>query len=290
VDALPAWVVGPAIVPADAGRGRDFAARTVADVAAATHRVLASEDAAPREPAVDARVKLVGLLVLLIVLAFVRHPATLALAVGVILVAAASLGAGLVFLRAWLPVVAVTALVTLPASLSVLVPGHLVVPLGGGLGLSSQGLTSVALVTGRVACSLGLVLLLGRTTPWWRLLAGLGRLGLPRTLTAVVTMAHRYLVVLAAVVTNTHLARLSRTVTRPRHDRRTRAWVGASAGVLLARAFALTDDVHSAMLARGFDGRLRLLGTDQRLGRRDAIAALAVVAAAAALIGVDRVL
>ena len=54
-------------------------------------------------------------------------------------------------------------------------------------GLTSQGLTSAALVVARVATSISLVVLLTLTTPWVRLLAALRRRGLHRVLVIELT-------------------------------------------------------------------------------------------------------
>jgi cobalt/nickel transport system permease protein len=107
---------------------------------------------------------------------------------------------------------------------------------------------------GRVVCSLAVLVLLTRSTPWLRLMSALGALGLPRAMVMIATMAHRYLIVLADVLADHLLARRARTVsgTRGRDDR---AFVGASVAALLTRASALADEVHQAMVARGYDGR-----------------------------------
>ena len=59
--------------------------------------------------------------------------------------------------------------------------------------------------------------------------------------------------------------------------------------VLFARSYAQARDIHNAMLARGFTGRLPAL-VEPRFRRRDAVfAALASVAAIAARVAAERV-
>ena len=70
-----------------------------------------------------------------------------------------------------------TGIVVLPATLNLVTPGTIVVPLGhwfgDPVGLTAEGLESAGLIVMRVAASISLVVLLTLTTPWTRLLHGL---------------------------------------------------------------------------------------------------------------------
>ncbi len=108
----------------------------------------------------DPRTKLVGLLALLVVASLSRslvvlgamYVVTLGLAV------ASRLPVWSFVKRVWLFVPLFTAVVVLPATLNVVTPGRIVVPLGhwwfgGAIGLTAQGLRGAALITARVAVS-----------------------------------------------------------------------------------------------------------------------------------------
>jgi cobalt/nickel transport system permease protein len=73
----------------------------------------------------------------------------------------------------------------------------------------------------------------------------------------VLTMSHRYLTVLLRAAEEIHLAKLSRTITAGplRHEQR---WVGAGIGMLFRRTHRLAQEVHEAMLSRGYDGDLQI--------------------------------
>jgi len=110
------------------------------------------------------------------------------------------------------------------------------------------------------------VLLLVSTTPIAELLRGLERLGAPPFLVMVAQFLYRYLFVITDEARNMRVAGAARGGTL--RSARFRAAAGALA-VLFARSYARAGEIHRAMLARGFDGRFRLLST-RHFGWRDA--------------------
>jgi energy-coupling factor transporter transmembrane protein EcfT len=102
-------------------------------------------------------------------------------------------------------------------------------------------------------------------------------------------MAYRYIFLLLGTLTEMYEARKARTVAATRHDRGARRFVAASAGALFGKANHLAEEVHMAMVARGYRGNARTLRAF-RLGAVDAAAAVATLAAAAAIYGGDRLL
>lgn len=257
---VPGWLLAPNPEPASPPRGRGrFVAASLGGVA----RTMASvhdEDAGGWPARLAASPKLVGALGWLIAVALLRTPAVVGVAALALVAALAA--AGRTYVRTavvlWVPALVLGLLVSGPMAFSAVRPGPLAVALweAGGVrqGLTWAGLTTVVLMLGRVVCSLAVLVLLTRSTPWLRLMSALGALGLPRAMVMIATMAHRYLIVLADVLADRLLARRARTVsgTRGRDDR---AFVGASVAALLTRASALADEVHQAMVARGYDGR-----------------------------------
>jgi energy-coupling factor transporter transmembrane protein EcfT len=133
------------------------------------------------------------------------------------------------------------------------------------------------------------VLLLTLTTPWNRLLAALRSLAVPRVFVLVMAMAYRYVFHLLHAVTDMYTARKSRMPSSDRDVRAGRAFVSATAGALFGRANALADEVHLAMVSRGFTGEVRTLDRF-RVRALDWAWAAAALVAALAVIGGDRVL
>ena len=84
-------------------------------------------------------------------------------------------------------------------------------------------------------------------------------------------------------------SRKSRTVGAQRHDVEARRFVGATAGALFGKASHLADEVHQAMVSRGYRGDAKSLDAS-RLRGADAIFALTAVAASVAVLTGDRLL
>lgn len=240
---------------------------------------------------VDARVKLVVLLGMVVVAAFLHSiPALIVLYAGTLVLAMISaLPVGFFVKRVWLFVPIFTGIVLIPATLSVVLPGEVIVTLwhwnGTPEGFTRQGLTSAALVICRVATSISLVVLLTLTTPWTTLLASLRSLGVPRMFVLVVGMAYRYLFLLLGSVTDMYLARKSRTVGAENHGGASRRFVAATAGALIGKSMVLSEEVHQAMVSRGYRGNVQVL-EQPRTGWKDVrFAATMALFAAALLIG-----
>jgi cobalt ECF transporter T component CbiQ len=238
-------------------------------------------------------VKLLSMLALLIAAAFVRHVPVLLALYGATLVLAvcSSLRLSFFLRRVWLFVPLFTGLVVAPAALNLVTHGQIVVPLGTWfghpVGLTRQGLEAAAVIVSRVALSISLVVLLTLTTPWNRLLAALRAWFVPRVFVQVLGMTYRYLFHLVTGVGEMYTARTARTVRRERGVASGRAFVAATAGALFGKAHALSEEVHLAMVARGYTGSTRVL-RPLRPRVVDAVWAAVCLAVIFAALGADR--
>lgn len=107
------------------------------------------------------------------------------------------------------------------------------------------------------------VLVLAGTTPVPQFLNGLERSGVPRFLLMVVQFLYRYLFVISEEAQHMRTAARSRGASVGgivAHRARFRAAGGALA-VLFARSYARAEEIHRAMMARGFEGHFQPLGT-----------------------------
>ena len=103
------------------------------------------------------------------------------------------------------------------------------------------------------------VLLVVATTPMPALLRGLEGLGVPRFLLMVAQFLYRYLFVISEEAQHMRTAALGRGASGRLlmgRAERFRAAAGALA-VLFARSYARAEEIHHAMLARGFSGQFR---------------------------------
>jgi cobalt/nickel transport system permease protein len=301
--ATPAWLLEGEVALCPCGcvgrrRKGGFVEKTLAGGAGVLRQAMFSDDVAAGGgllQRIEPRVKLVSLFGLLLVAAFVRHvPVLVAMYLLTLALAVASgLPIGFFIRRVWLFIPVFTGIVVLPATFSFITPGEVVVPLwhwhGHPVGLTRQGLTSAALIVARVATSVSLVVLLTLTTPWTRLLAALRALAVPRMFILVIGMAYRYLFLLLGSVTDMFEARKARTVVAEADARAGRRFVSAAAGALFGRSYALSEEVHQAMVARGYRGDARTLErfTPAAL---DAVWVVACLAIAVLVLGGDRLL
>jgi cobalt ECF transporter T component CbiQ len=284
------------------GRRRkgSFVAKTLDGGARVMREALFAEDTAARDgllQRLDPRVKVVTTLGSLVVVSLLRSLPVLIAAYGATLVLAvlSRLPLGVFVKRVWLFIPLFTGVVVLPATLNVITDGDIVVPLGTWfgheLGVTTQGLTGAAVLVTRVTASISLVVLLTLTTSWTRLLAALRALFVPRLFILVLGMAYRYLFLLLSSVTDMYTARRARTVSDD-HARDVRAgagrrFVAASAGALFGRTHALSEEVHMAMVSRGYTGDARSL-TSFRVRVIDGVWIVCVVVAAILFLGAGR--
>jgi cobalt/nickel transport system permease protein len=110
---------------------------------------------------------------------------------------------------------------------------------------------------------------LSATTPAAEIVAGMERLRVPPTFTAIGALAARYLQVVLDELRRVNTARLARG------DDARWLWqaraVAQSTGALAVRSLNRGERVHAAMLARGWDGRMPRVGSEAIL-RPNAIA------------------
>jgi cobalt ECF transporter T component CbiQ len=269
----PAWLVEGQVGLCPCGcigrrKKGSFVDKTLAGSSRLLREALFAEDVAALRgllQRIDPRVKVVGALVLLVATALVHHlPVLVGCYLGTLALAAASgLSIGFFVKRVWLFIPIFTGIVVLPATFSFVTAGHIVVPLGTWfghrVGLTSQGLRAAGLIVTRVATSISLVVLIALTTPWTRLLAALRALLVPRMFVLVLGMAYRYVFHLLNAVTDMYEARKARSSRVNGNVKVGRAFVSATAGSLFGKAHTLSDEVHLAMISRGYTGRPRSL-------------------------------
>jgi cobalt ECF transporter T component CbiQ len=279
---LPAWLATPSPLVVPGRRQHRFLRRSLAQLERLT-TTLAPEEAS--HGAWDPRAKLVGALVVLVALALLHSPWLLTAAAIVLVALAIRHRAAGSLATVGTPVLVLTLVLLVPATLSSVRPGRVVVPLWPDGGLTAEGLWNAWIVAARVLSCLAIAVLLTRTTSWLRLMAAMRAIGAPAGFVLIATMAQRYLGVLVECFADLLLARRARSVGGG-SGTEDRAFVGATVGALFTRSNELAEQVHQAMVARGFTGRLRDPGP-RPLRPADVLLGLGCVAAAGALLWGD---
>ena len=278
--ALPAsergWREIPGAEPARrSGAGRpDFAAKTLNGLAAALQESVFAETWARQNgllQRLDARVKILTLLGLVVLTAFLhRAPALVLLAALTIACAATSrLPIGMFLRRVWLSVPLFVGAVALPAALNLVTPGTPLCVLSRApyLAITQPGVAVASLLMLRAGVAVGFVTLLTLTTAWNELLYGLRVLLVPKAFLVILAMTYRYLAVLMTATQEVFLARQSRTIGLA-DTTGSRNFLAGAVGGLFGKSLTLTDEVHAAMRSRGWNGTppavraLRLRGLD----------------------------
>ncbi len=202
---------------------------------------------------VDPRVKLAGLLALIVAVAASRRLAVIGFvfAASLLLGLLSGIRLGMLAGLIWVPVLLFSGVLAVPALF--LTPGPEWAPY-----ITYPGIRAAAFLISRggTAATISAVLVL--TTPWPHLLKALRSLGLPVVLVVILGMTYRYIFAILQTALDMFESRKSRTVgTFAPNERRRIAT--AVVGALLSRSFQMSNDVHQAMLSRGFRGEVYLL-------------------------------
>ncbi len=265
---------------------RDFVAKTLAETGRAIEHTLFAQHFAKVKgflQLLDPRVKIVTFFALLIVATCIRHLEILVgfYALTLFLAVVSRIPLGFFLKRVWVFIPIFTGIIALPAIFNVVTPGqnlfvlyHLSGPCRIGpfslpevIAITNQGIYGAAMLVIRVATSVSLAMLLVLTTDWVKLLKAMSVLRIPEVIIVILAMTYRYIFLFLKVVEDMFLARRSRLITqsglREQHH-----WIAARIGVLVGKSYNLSNDVHLAMLSRGWSGSPRLM-EEFRISWRD---------------------
>jgi len=254
-----------------------FLDRSLRTVAGLMEGFLFAEQYSPKDgilQKLDPRVKLITLLLWVVLVSLLHSlPWVLGLygvSLGLALLSRVSLS--FFIPRVWLVLPLFAGVVALPATLNLFTPGESAVVLfslgreyhwgpyriPSEIALSWPGIHVALLLVSRVGTAMSFVLLLTLTTPWPNILKALRSLRVPMIYVQTLGMTLRYLLLLGQIVQDTYLAKKSRTL-RPQKTRAEQQWVAGQMGMLFKRSLHLSTEVHRAMVARGYQGEVRIL-------------------------------
>lgn len=221
--------------------------------------------------------KILGIFVLIFGMTFLQGllPLALLLALAIALIISARIRLGRL-IRLWIGVPLFSLAIVIPATTNFVTPGSSLItiwhfgpnatlwkwPLPEVLAITDSGIIVAARFLLRTMDAVNLVFVLVATTDHPKLIGGLRQLGMPRVFGMVLAMAQRYLAVLLRVAEEIHLAKLSRTIC-PQSLRQEQRWVASGIANLFRRTHSLAQEIHNAMLSRGFDGEVRILSKRQ---------------------------
>lgn len=251
---------------------------------------------------IDPRSKILGIFGLIFGMTFLQGLLPLALLLGLAtaLIISARIRVGRL-IRLWIGVPLFSLVIVIPATTNFVTPGNSLITIwhfGPNATLWNWYLPEVLAITDsgiivatrfllRTMDAVTLAFVLVATTNHPELIGGLRRLGMPKVFGMVLAMAQRYLAVLLRVAAEIHLAKLSRTIC-PQSLKQEQRWVASGIANLFRRTHSLAQEIHNAMLSRGFDGEVRVL-SNQRMRLLDVIWLVGVTLLVAGLIISDRI-
>ena len=122
----------------------------------------------------------------------------------------------------------------------------------------ARGWLTAGSILVRFVFGMAALIALASTTRFPGLLKGLERLGVPRLLVGQLRFLYRYLFLLLDEAMHLRQARAARDAGRGPLAWRWRA-SGGLVGVLFVRTLEQAERTHQAMIARGYDGTIRLI-------------------------------
>lgn len=174
--------------------------------------------------------------------------------------------------RIWVIIPLFTGVVVLPSIFNFVCPGAPIIVLlnfnrqlnlgpwifPSNLAITYQGVIGALTIILRVSTCVSLAFLLTLTTRWHYILKALEMLHIPRIFLIVLEMTYHYIYIFTLSASEVFLARKSRTVGAS-SIREQHRFISRTIGDLLTKAVNLGEEVHTAMISRGYTGQHRIL-------------------------------
>jgi cobalt/nickel transport system permease protein len=240
---------------------RGWVEKTVAEIAGSIERAVFTEELARKDgwlQKVDPRAKL-GMFLATVLAASLTNSLIVLLILYVLTLLAARLSLipfDFFVKRVWLGIPFFAGIVILPSIF--FVPGQRLFDLPYAPSL--PGIMSAIVFIARVGVSVSLAILLVLVTPWADLLKSLSAVKVPQVFILLLSMTYRYIFLFLRTTNGMFEARKSRVVGKTRGNEQ-RRWISNSMGNLMNRSFKMSNEVYTAMLARGFTGQVRVYNT-----------------------------
>ena len=249
-----------------------FLEKTINGIAKLLKEVIFFEDIAFKKgflQKLDPRIKVISLIILILTSTLIHNVLILTIIylISCILAKISYVSLKLYFKRIWLITPLFTGIAVLPSIFNFVRPGTSLISLinfghqvhlgpltfPAELTITTQGVSGAILLIVRVGISISLAFLFTNTTRWTDLMKAFRVLFLPKIFITTLEMCYRYIFILLNITTDMFVARKSRTFSKI-DSREGRRFVSNSIGSLFGKSYALSEEVYSAMLSRGYKG------------------------------------
>lgn len=162
-------------------------------------------------------------------------------------------------------------LVPLPSLLNLFSDGHLVLPLvhmqqdhylwqyrlPATIGVTSEGIRGMVMLTMRISNSIALSMLILHTTAFPDLIKALRLYRVPDSFIVVITLSYKYVMAFSRTVTDMHMAKKSRLL-GPLNAAQSRRWAAGRIAALFEKSQTRCNEIFKAMISRGFEHKMPL--------------------------------
>lgn len=161
-------------------------------------------------------------------------------------------------------------LIALPSAFNIITQGEIVFPviqfskgyhfwiyqIPQEIGITSEGINVVGMLTMRVLNSLSLAFLVLYTTPFPDIIKALKVMKVPDAILMVITLSYKYIFIFAKTVEDMHLAKKSRLLTQV-SNADIRNWAAGRIGFVFKKTRLRCEEIFKAMLSKGFSVDIR---------------------------------
>ena len=224
---------------------------------------------------IDARVKVLFLLFFILIVSLKREvlPETCICFFVFVLILLSRLNILRVYKRVLFLGLVFGFLIALPSAFNVITKGETVLPIAklpkpytfwvyhlpADIGITREGIHTVAMLTVRVINSLSLSFLVLYTTPFHEIIRALKVLKAPDSFLIIITLCYKYILIFSKTVEDMHLAKKNRIVRKLSHAE-ARQWITGRMAFLFRKARLRCEDVFKAMIGRGFSDSIKFYG------------------------------
>ena len=258
------------------GKNKNFVEKTLLQISSAMEHSIFSEKYASLDgflQKIDPRIKLITILFLIVVSSFIKKTEILLTIYGLTLFFAYVSKIELKFFikRVWLFIPIFSGIIALPSIFNIVTPGESLITLIRfdnpinifGLSFTEFSITKPGVSGGilfitRAATSVSLVVLLTLTTKWNELMRSLRTVGIPQIFVLILSMTYQYIFILLRTIQEMYFAKKSRTINSKKQGlKKEQNWIASRIGTVLMKSYKMSDEVHSAMISRGFSGDIK---------------------------------
>ncbi len=177
-------------------------------------------------------------------------------------------------------------LIALPSAFNVITKGETILPivklprpyaflmyhLPADIGITREGIHTVAMLAMRVINSLSLSFLVLYTTPFHEIIRALKVLKVPDSFLIIITLCYKYIFIFSKTVEDMHLAQKNR-IARELSHAEAREWIAGRMAFIFRKARLRCEEVFNAMIGRGFSDSIKFYDF-RRMGMADWYAAI----------------